>query len=73
MEEGTITTPFDMRVQNKIDRFNITKEMIKKLPNLENKKAHILNDMDNKLIEHNRYIREYGIDMEEIRNWKWKK
>ena len=71
LEEGTITTPFDMRVQNKIDRFNIVKEMAKKLstPN----KAHIINDMDNKLIKHKEYIKEYGIDMEEILNWEFKK
>ena len=72
-EEGSITTPFDMRVQNKIDRFNITKDIIKKLPQIGNKGAHIINLMDNKLIEHKEYIKEYGIDMEEIRNWTWKK
>ena len=72
-EEGSITTPFDMRVQNKIDRFNITKDIIKKLPQIGNKGAHIINLMDDKLIEHKEYIKEYGIDMEEIRNWTWKK
>ena len=70
MEEGTITTPFDMRVQNKIDRFNIVKEIAKKLPN--NNKAYIINEMDNKLIEHKEYIKQYGIDMEEIINWEYK-
>jgi xylulose-5-phosphate/fructose-6-phosphate phosphoketolase len=69
-EEGTITTPFDMRVQNKIDRFNIVKEIAKKLTNSNT--AHIINDMDNKLLEHKEYIKEYGIDLEEIRNWKFK-
>lgn len=69
-EEGSITTPFDMRVQNEIDRFNITKEIIKKLPNLGNKGSHIIEKMNNKLIEHKEYIHEYGIDLEEIRNWK---
>ena len=59
-----------MRVQNKIDRFNIVKEMAKKLP-IENK-AHIINDMDNKLIEHKEYIKKYGIDMEEIIDWEYK-
>ncbi|MBP3919959.1 MAG: phosphoketolase family protein [Bacilli bacterium] len=72
-EEGSITTPFDMRVQNEIDRFNITKEIVKKLPNLGNKGSHIINDMDNKLIEHREYICEHGIDLEEIRDWKYKK
>ena len=70
MEEGTITTPFDMRVQNKIDRFNIVIEMAKKLKN-ENT-TNIIDEMNNKLIKHKEYIKEYGIDMEEIRNWEYK-
>lgn len=57
-EEGTITTPFDMRVQNKIDRF---------------KGAHLIQKMNDKLIEHKQYIAEYGQDLEEIRNWEWHK
>ncbi len=70
IEEGTITTPFDMRVQNKIDRFNIVIEIAKKLKN-ENK-DNIIKEMNNKLIKHKEYIEEYGIDMEEIKNWKYK-
>ena len=46
-----------MRVQNKIDRFSIVKEIAKKL-NIPNK-AHIINDMDNKLLKHKEYIKEY--------------
>ena len=57
----------------KIDRFDITKEIIKKLPNLGNKGSHITQIMNNKLIKHKHYIKEYGIDMDEIRNWEWKK
>ena len=57
-EEGTITTPFDMRVQNKIDRF---------------KGAHLIQKMNDKLIKHKQYIAEYGQDLEEIRNWEWHK
>ena len=72
-EEGSITTPFDMRVQNEIDRFNITKEIIKKLPQLGNKGAHLIKLMDDKLIEHKEYIKKHGIDLEEIREWTWKK
>ena len=71
-EEGSITTPFDMRVQNEIDRFHIVIEIIKKLPNLNNSATHIIQIMNDKLIEHKEYINEYGIDMPEILNWEWK-
>lgn len=70
-EEGTITTPFDMRVQNKIDRFNLTKDALKYLEFLGNTKAFAIEYCNNKIIEHNNYIKEYGKDMPEITNWKW--
>ena len=71
LEEGTITTPFDMRVQNKIDRFNLVKDTIMHLPQLGNKGAHLIQKMNDKLIEHKQYIAEYGQDLEEVRNWEW--
>lgn len=70
-EEGTITTPFDMRVQNEIDRFNLVKTVLKKLPELGSVRGHLLQVMNDKLVEHKQYISEYGVDLPEIRDWKW--
>lgn len=70
-EEGTITTPFDMRVQNKIDRFHLVIDVIDNLPQLGSKGVYLRELMKKKIIEHNSYIRDYGVDMEEIQNWKW--
>ena len=70
-EEGTITTPFDMRVQNKIDRFHLVIDVIDQLPHLGSKGVYLRELMKKKIIEHNSYIRDYGVDMEEIQNWKW--
>ena len=71
LEEGTITTPFDMRVQNKIDRFSLAKDALKYLEFLGDTRTNAIEYCNNKIIEHNNYIKEYGKDMPEVQNWKW--
>lgn len=70
-EEGTITTPFDMRVQNEIDRFHLVDKVINNLPQLGNKGAYLQQMMRDKLVEHKQYIHDNGIDLPEVVNWKW--
>lgn len=70
-EEGTITTPFDMRVQNEIDRYHIVIDALKYLPQLGNSSSRLIEWCKDKLIEHSEYIKEYGQDLEEVRNWTW--
>jgi len=70
-EEGAITTPFDMRVLNKIDRYNLVKTVINSLPKAK-KYQHIVDEMDQILIKHNDYIAKHGQDLPEVRDWKWK-
>lgn len=71
IEEGTITTPFDMRVKNQLDRFNLVKKVIEMVPNLGSEGVYLYDLMNKRLVEHENYIKDVGIDMEEIRNWKW--
>lgn len=70
-EEGTITTPFDMRVQNEIDRFSLVKRAIQYMPQLGNRGSFLLQQMNDKLVEHKQYIYECGVDLPEVRDWKW--
>lgn len=71
-EEGTITTAFDMTVLNDLDRFHLVIDTLERLPQLGNSTAYLKQEMQDKLIEHKFYIRKNGLDMPEIRNWKWK-
>ena len=70
-EEGTITTPFDMRVLNDIDRFDLVIDTVRRLPQLGNRGAYLVQKMQDKLVEHRQYIRDNGVDLPEVRNWKW--
>ncbi len=71
-EEGTITTPFDMRVQNHLDRFHLVMDALNYLDILGERRASLNEWCKEKLLEHNAYIREYGEDMPYVKDWKWK-
>jgi xylulose-5-phosphate/fructose-6-phosphate phosphoketolase len=70
-EEGTITTAFDMTVLNDLDRFHLVIDVIDRLPKTGSRGAHLKQTLQNKLVEHKRYIDRFGEDMPEIKNWAW--
>ena len=71
-EEGTITTTFDIRVQNEIDRFHLVIAALKEIPRYKNNAKVLIDWCNDMLKQHEAYIKEYGEDMPYIRNWKWK-
>ncbi|MGA3398313.1 MAG: phosphoketolase family protein [Acetobacteraceae bacterium] len=71
MEEGTTTTPFDMTVLNRLDRFHLAGAAIDRVPRLGGTTAYVKQTLRERLIEHRRYVDQYGIDMPEILNWRW--
>jgi xylulose-5-phosphate/fructose-6-phosphate phosphoketolase len=70
-EEGTITTAFDMTVVNDMDRFHLVMDTIDRLPQTGAKGSDLRQKLSDKLVEHRKYIEEHGVDMPEIRNWRW--
>ena len=70
-EEGTTTTPFDMLVLNDSDRFHLVEDVVNRVPALGARAAYARQAVRDRLIEHRHYIRQYGIDMPEIRDWTW--
>ncbi|QXC53064.1 phosphoketolase family protein (plasmid) [Agrobacterium salinitolerans] len=71
IEEGTTTTPFDMTVLNELDRFHLALSAIDRVPGLKDRVPGIIRMLREKLTEHDRYVRQHGEDMPEVRDWKW--
>ena len=71
IEEGTITTPFDMRVQNKIDRFHLCLLAASHLQNFDTEALESY--CHNMLVEHQKFIVQNGRDMDVVTNWHWDK
>ena len=71
IRDSTITTPFDMRVLNRLDRFDLVMSAVYNLPQLGNRGAYLIQQMKDKLIEHKQYIAEHGLDLPEVAEWKW--
>jgi xylulose-5-phosphate/fructose-6-phosphate phosphoketolase len=70
-EEGTITTPFDMTVLNDMDRFHLAMDAVNRLPQTGSEGTYLKQQLNDKLVEHSRYIRRHGQDMPEVREWIW--
>ncbi|WP_312837073.1 phosphoketolase family protein [Pantoea sp.] len=70
-EEGTTTTPFDMTVLNELDRYHLAQAAIQQIPGLADQHGELLDDLQERIADHHRYVREYGEDLPEVRGWKW--
>ena len=72
VEEGSTTTPFDMVVRNRLDRFHLVADVIDRVPHLGAAAAYAKQAIRDKLIEHQHYIAAHGKDMPEVSEWLWK-
>ncbi len=70
-EEGTTTTPFDMVVLNKLDRYQLALDAIRRIPRLSDQVEAATARHAATMQRHKAYISEYGDDMPEVRDWRW--
>ncbi len=70
-QQGTTTTPFDMVVLNRMSRYHLTLEALRRLPRRLPGAEDLAELCSRQLDAHARYIREYFEDLPEIRNWTW--
>ncbi|MBL7501313.1 phosphoketolase family protein [Frankia sp. CNm7] len=71
VEEGTTTTPFDMVMMNRLDRFHLVADVIDRVPALGARAAHVRQAMVDERLRARAYTREHGEDPPEIRDWVW--
>jgi len=71
VEEGTTTTPFDMAVMNRIDRYDLAMDVIDRVPRLRSTSGAARERFKNDLIRHRQYVRTHGEDLPEVRHWQW--
>ena len=71
IEEGTITTPFDMRVRNRIDRYHLVLDVLKYVKVNVKQRNALQKKCNDTLSYHEKYIVENGVDIPEVVNYKW--
>ena len=71
VEEGTTTTPFDMRVLSRMDHVNLAIAVLDAVARLRDVPAHAGEAIKDKLIKHRQHILTHGEDLHEIRDWQW--
>jgi xylulose-5-phosphate/fructose-6-phosphate phosphoketolase len=74
-ESGSTTTPFDMMVRNRVDRYHLSMEVFANAAEQgiisEARAQELISEFQEKLAEHRTYVMEYGKDLDEITNWTW--
>ena len=70
-EQGTTTTPFDMVVLNRMSRYHLVLEALRRSRRTPERGAELAEHCRAMLERHHHYIRENLEDMPEIRGWTW--
>jgi xylulose-5-phosphate/fructose-6-phosphate phosphoketolase len=70
-EKGNINTPLELAIRNQVDRFNLSIDVIDRVPRLQGKGAHVKQWLQDQIIDSISFAYREGLDKPEIRDWKW--
>ncbi len=71
IEEGTTTTPFDMVVRNKMSRYHLCIEAMRRATRVRELTPPLVAECDDLLARHDAYVRANLEDMPEVQEWVW--
>ena len=69
VEEGTTTTPFDMAMMNRIDRYQLAIDVIDRVPSLGASRTGLRQQLQDLRMQSLRHTREFGEDPAAITEW----
>jgi xylulose-5-phosphate/fructose-6-phosphate phosphoketolase len=70
-EEGTTTTPFDMVVLNRMSRFHLAIEALRRARRPPENADQLIDECEGSLRSHTAYVKQSLEDMPGIRDWIW--
>jgi xylulose-5-phosphate/fructose-6-phosphate phosphoketolase len=70
-EKGNINTPLELAIRNQVDRFNLSIDVIDRVPKLQDTGSHVKEWLKKQIIDSIHYAYTEGIDRAEITNWTW--
>ena len=74
-EEGSTTTPFDIKISNGVSFYHVAIELIiqgaKTNKKLAKRKASLVKKIQDMIASHQKYIKKYGDDPQEVKDMKW--
>jgi len=70
-EKGNIDTPLELAIRNQTDRFSLAIDAIDRVPRFAIIGSGVREALLNEQIACRNHAYQFGIDREEITNWKW--
>ena len=71
IEKGSINTPLELAIINKIDRYSLVIDVIDRLESLGEEGSKVRSMMQGEIEDSLEYAHKYGKDRDEVTNWKW--